>query len=95
MSDGPPLAQEAPPAVVRGEDPGAMLGAETLGHLQYMAATILAGSIALARADLDAEDAAKLAARMAVVVVNELREYRIVNNKAVRVAAEGADGEGS
>ncbi|TAL03708.1 MAG: hypothetical protein EPO08_03455 [Rhodospirillaceae bacterium] len=85
MSDGPPLAQQAMPIIERGEGPGAPISAETIQLLSGMAATILAGSVALARADLDAETAAALAVQMSVAVANEIREHRIIGGRIKRM----------
>lgn len=89
MSDIP-LAHQAPPAIEPVEDPGAPLGSDTIQLVSGMAATILAGSIAMARADLEPEDAAVLAVRMSIAVANEVRQYRIVDGKAVRMGSSDA-----
>ncbi len=91
MSDGPPLSEQNRPAPAdRGPAPTVPLGTETIVRLEAMAATILAGSIAMARADLGPAAASALAVELAVGVANELRLYRIVDGIAVK--PEGKDG---
>jgi hypothetical protein len=60
------------------------LSAEFISLVSGMAATILAGTVAMARADLTPDEAAKLAVELSVRVANEIREYRLVGGRAVR-----------
>ena len=60
------------------------LGAEFMELVSGMAATILAGTVAMARASLTPDAAAKLAVELSVRVANEIREYRLGGGRAVK-----------
>ena len=88
MSDGPPLSQEAPPAVDRGELPTYPLSPDFISRAEQMAAIMLQNLISTCGVDLSMEQAAEIAVRLAMNVANEVRRYRLVDNKVVRVADE-------
>lgn len=89
--DGPPLSEQTPAAVDRGESPGYPLGPEFMAAITFNASQMLGGLIAATPVDWTPVMAAKVAVEMAVAVANEVRMYRIVDNKAVRME-QGSDG---
>lgn len=73
-----------PPEVV-----GYSLGPELLVQTQDMAARIAQGLIAMhcnmSKDDVSLERAASLAVEMAMHIANEVRLYRLVDNRAVKI----------
>lgn len=88
MPDGPPISQQAPPAVERGPSPSYPLNNEFMSLASDMAAKMLGGLIAVTPGEMTPQSAASIAVEMAMAVANEVRLYRLVDGKAVKITTE-------
>lgn len=84
MSEAPPISQQAPSRVERGDAPASPLGPEFLARAEAMASHMLGGLIAVSPVQFTAESAAEAAVAMAMAVANEVRKYRLVDGRAVK-----------
>lgn len=80
-----PLAEQIQPQPERGPAPLALLGPDNLQHITYMAAMMMEGVLANTKETYDLEQFAFVAVRLSVNIMNEARQYRIQDGKAVRL----------
>lgn len=86
MNDGIPISEQVLiPEVERGAPVGYPLGPEHVALAADMSARILAGVVAATPAEYTPQQAAVMAVEMAMHVFNEVRKYRLVDNKVVKV----------
>lgn len=70
---------------------GDPLGPQLIYLTSDMAAKMLAGLIATTEKEWTPQEAAAVAVEMAIAVANEVRLYRLVDNKAVKLTERGQD----
>lgn len=85
MSDALPIAEQAQPIAERGEPPAHPLGADFMALTSQMAAIMLQNLIASSAAEISTQQAAEIAVELAMKIANEVREYRIVENRVVKL----------
>jgi hypothetical protein len=88
MVDEPAIAQQGLSTVDRGSSPAYPLGPETIRLASEMSARMLQGLIAVTPGEITTVWAAKVAVEMTFHVVNEIREYKLIDNKIVKTDTE-------